>query len=290
MPGCMNKLKSGMAKYLAIGLIALICLGCGYDKLATTGEVVPPYPEWEPGGLATDNAGKVYVADVGNGTALVEILNSDGAGVGSLGEKARDTVLPLDVAIGKDGVVWISIAQPPKIIRLNDKGKIDKQILDNRIVFPEALDVDVQGRLWIADSETNELLVADNDGNIVMTLGKALGLNCPTDVTAAGSRMFEADFGNNRIVAVDLAGQPVTTWQVDGASPLKVASQGELVVVGAATEENQCKKFQMIRYSTNGRLIDNYPLVLDSLDGLAVAPKGKIYLASSISHKVITMQ
>jgi hypothetical protein len=89
---------------------------------------------------------------------------------------------------------------------------------------------------------------------------------------------------------VDLAGQPVTAWQVDGASPLKVAAQGELVVVGAANEENQCKKYQLIRYSTNGKLIDSYPLVLDSLDGLAVAPKGKIYIASSISHKVIAMQ
>jgi DNA-binding beta-propeller fold protein YncE len=289
MLGCNDELKSFMAKYILTALSLILCLSCGYDKLAVSGEVTPPYAEWEPNGLATDNTGNLYAADIGNGTSLVEILNPDGTGVGSLGEKARETVLPLDAAIGENGAVWISIAQPPKIIRLNDNGKIDKQILDERIIFPESLDVDVQGRLWIADSESNELLVADNDGNIVMALGKDLGLNCPTDVAAAGSRMFVADFGNNRIVAVDLAGNPVTQWQVEGASPLRVGAQGELLVVGAVNEDN-CKKYQMLRYSTSGKLIDSYPLELDSIDGMAVAPKGKIYISSTKSHKVIVMQ
>jgi len=279
-----------MAKPILIALTLILTLSCSYDKLAVIGEVTPPYPEWEPNGLATDNVGNLYTADVGNGMALVEILNSDGTGVGSLGEKARETVLPLDCIIGENGAVWISIAQPPKIIRLDDKGKINRQILDERIVFPESLDVDVQGRLWIADSESNELLVSDNDGNIVMALGKNLGLNCPTDVAAAGSRMFVADFGNNRILAVDLAGNPVIQWQVEGASPLRVAAQGELLAVGAVNEENQSKKYRMIRYSTNGKMIDSYPLELDSIDGMAVAPKGKIYISSTKSHKVMIMQ
>jgi DNA-binding beta-propeller fold protein YncE len=207
-----------------------------------------------------------------------------------LGEKARETVLPLDVAIGEHGAVWISIAQPPKIIRFDDKGKINRQILDERIVFPESLDVDVQGRLWIADSESNELLVADNDGNIVMAPGRDLRLNCPTDVAAAGSRMFVADFGNNRILALDLTGKLVTEWQVDAASPLKVAAQGELLIAGEVAETNQGKQYRLTRYNSNGKMIDSYPLELDSLDGLAVAPGGKIYIASANSHKVIVMQ
>jgi DNA-binding beta-propeller fold protein YncE len=81
---------------------------------------------------------------------------------------------------------------------------------------PRGLDVDpVTGLIWSTDVATNSIQIFDHAGNIVDSfggLGSADGqFDTPGGIAIAGSEVFVADFGNDRVQVFDKSGNHLRT-------------------------------------------------------------------------------
>ncbi|MCZ6807983.1 MAG: 6-bladed beta-propeller [Deltaproteobacteria bacterium] len=154
-----------------------------------------------PSGVAVDAAGAMYVADFYNHRVIV--LSPDGservwghAGQGGLGELHY----PTDVAIGPEGEVWVADAYNNRLQRFV-AGKATQMITG--ITVANGVAVDRDGRVWAVDFEGGRVRAFNPNGAPLTVLGEPGSgreqLRHPTAVAVTGSRVYVADFGNDRI-------------------------------------------------------------------------------------------
>jgi DNA-binding beta-propeller fold protein YncE len=154
-----------------------------------------------PSGVAVDAAGTIYVADFYNHRVLV--LSPDGsqsvwghAGQGGLGELHY----PTDVTIGPAGEVWVADAYNNRLQRFV-AGKATQMITG--IAVANGVAVDGDGRVWAVDFEGGKVRAFNPNGTPSIVLGEpGVGreqLRHPTDIAVTGSRVYVADFGNDRV-------------------------------------------------------------------------------------------
>ena len=138
--------------------------------------------------------------------------------------------------------------------------------------FPQGLDFDISGNLYIADCDNNRVRQVDGDGTGIITTvagngvdgdsgegGPALeaSLSCPADVWAHGSDLITiADFSNHRIKRVDLGTGLIQT------------------VAGSGTEGDSGDGDS----ATAARLRNP--------SSIAVAGNGAIFIADSGNHRI----
>ncbi|MEW6407862.1 MAG: hypothetical protein AB1465_04185 [Patescibacteria group bacterium] len=111
--------------------------------------------------------------------------------------------------------------------------------------FPEGIDVDGQGNVYVADTASGKVRKYDKNTGVVYTLFS--GLQKPRDVMIRGNELYIADTGNNRILRSNTAGAGFTTvaeislprklaW---GDTMLFVASEGIKGVIGISLTSGQ---------------------------------------------------
>ena len=280
----MNQLK------LALVPVVLLCVavGCGLDPMKVRNEISPD-PGFSPSGLACDGNGRLFVADAASQGARVYVFTTDGELESEIAVE-NEIGVSLDVAIGPEGDIWISRDVAPKVVRLDENQQIEKVITHPRIIYPLSLEVDSLGVLWIIDSVSNEVFLADQDGAINAELGKTLAIKHPLDVAAAGSRMYLADTDNDRVLILDVKGRQILEWKTSGGKPLRIASQGDCVVVCQETAQAEKIIYELVRYTVEGKVVDRLNLELNSIDGLSIAPGGRVYVSSTQSHKILVIE
>ena len=162
-----------------------------------------------PSGLATDNAGNVYVADSGNNT----IRKITAAGV-------------VATFAGTVGI----------------QGSADGLAAQAAFSYPTGVAADVAGNLYVTDSGNNTIRKINSAGAVTTAAGSPSGIGA-TDATGAAARfnqpegiaidavgnLYVADSGNNTIREITVAGA-VTTMA--GAAALAGSADG----VGAAAQ------------------------------------------------------
>ncbi len=140
------------------------------------------------------------------------------------------------------------------IFQFAPSGKLLKTFGAGMFVSPHKLTVDDAGNLWVADNGSHQVFKLDQNGRVLMTLGKkgvaGPGLDefdAPTEVAVApNGDIFVADghsgggmaTGNARIVKFDKNGTFIKTWGKKGMGPaefdvphtLALDSRGRLFV------------------------------------------------------------
>ena len=106
------------------------------------------------------------------------------------------------------------------IFQFDPSGKLLKAFGAGMFVSPHKLSVDKQGNLWLADNGGHQVFKLNQDGKVLLTLGKkgVAGpdldeFDAPTDVAIApNGDIFVGDRQNNRIQIFDQDGKFIAQW------------------------------------------------------------------------------
>ena len=232
-----------------------------------------------PGGVATDGAGNVYVADTNNNTirkitpaGVVSTLAGTAGTVGSTDGTggAASFAFPAGVAADSVGNVYVGDTRNDTIRKITPAGVVstfagtagtsgsaDGTGAAARFDFPIGVATDSVGNVYVADT-LNQTIRKITPGGVVSTLaGTAARFDSPDGVAAdSAGNVYVADSGNDTIrkitpagVVSTLAGTALTTGSTDGTGagarfnfPMGVAADGSGQVYVADTGNDTIRK------------------------------------------------
>jgi hypothetical protein len=161
---------------------------------------------FKPSGVATDNAGNIYIAD-DNGNQVVEFSGSTQTTV------VTGLSTPGPVAVAANGNVYVADSSNVYAIPVAGAAWGSRIVLSNAVSAPQGLALDARGNLYVADTGHSQILVLPNDngipGTAVSTVLNVTGatLNAPTGIAVdAAGNIFIANAGNSSIVEVPASG------------------------------------------------------------------------------------
>lgn len=234
----MNLAQRNVAQARLVGFVLLFC----------SLSVIPNYPQTItrksasstllslPNGIASDNAGNLYIADIGTHRVVkldargrLSVIAGTGqpgfSGDGGLATKAQ-LHAPHDLLFDADGNLLIAdtgnqrirkidrrdvittIAGDGRALQSNYNGKVPETSLNN----PQSIALDREGNLLIADTYNHVVRKLDKQGTLTIFAGSVAGyggdgglashaqMNLPMAVTVApDGSVFVSDAGNSRI-------------------------------------------------------------------------------------------
>lgn len=243
----------------------------------------------EPGGVAADNAGNVYLADHGNHT--IRRITSGGtvttlagtAGIkGSVdgnGPAAR-FASPVRVATDAAGNIYVADTGNSTIRKITPagvvttlagkagvQGSIDGTGAEARFYSPTGVATDSAGNVYVADS-SNENIRKITPAGAVTTLAGTAGVRGSTDGTGAAAR-----FNIPLDVATDSAGN-VYVADYNNKTIRKITPAGEVTTLAGSPG---------VRGSTDGT---GPAARFYEPEGLAVDSAGNVYVADRRNHTI----
>ena len=220
------------------------------------------------------------------------------------------------ITIAPDGKLWVvdrcgnsgaggttcggASANVNPIFQFDTSGKMLKTFGAGMFVSPHKLSVDKDGNLWLADNGGQQVFKLNQDGKVLLTLGKkgvaGTGMDefdAPTDVAIApNGDIFVGDghtgggtaTGNARIMKFDRSGKFIKTWGNKGMSPgefdvihtLAFDSRGRLFV-----GDRQNNRIQI--FDQNGKFIAQW-FQFGRPSGMYIDKNDVIYVADSESR------
>ena len=137
------------------------------------------------------------------------------------------------VSTGPDGNIWVvdrcghsgaggetcggASSNIDPIFEFDTSGKLLKHFGAGLFVSPHKLEVDKQGNIWVADNGGDQVFKLDQNGKVLMTLGKkGMGpgeFDVPhTLAMDSKGRLYVGDRQNNRIQIFDQNGKFIAQW------------------------------------------------------------------------------
>jgi DNA-binding beta-propeller fold protein YncE len=275
----------------------------------------------KPNGVATAPDGSLYVMDAGNYRVVHVAADGQPLGAfGKLGTGPEEIFQGWDMALAPDGTIVICNQVSGDTGQASDGAKrfgpdgrlvqeigVQQYTGDEEEVqnMPYGLDVDREGRVFIADYGASTVRVFDGQGELVVTLFGEAGsedgqVSGPMDVAVDDERglLYVSDFGNNRVqqfalgVGEDgtLTATHLLTIGGYGRGPGEFAypqnlavddQSGRLYVSDVANRRVQ-------EFDAEGSYLREYgrPGVADwQVLGLAVGG-GRLYVADALNNKI----
>ncbi len=312
---------------IAIGVLVPAAVGLGTDSgspgpLAQSCGVLPAAAAGGPveggGGLPQFPPGQypVKLPSVSLLGARNDLPNPYRPGVswGQLPE-GRKWGSTASITLAPDGTLWVAdrcgvfgaelttCGENPTvnpIFQFDTSGRLLKTFGAGMFVSPHKMSVDKEGNLWVADAGGHQVFKLNQDGKILLILGKkgvaGPGLDqfdAPTDVAIApNGDIFVADghsgggmaTGNARIMKFDKDGKFIKTWGRKGMGPgefdvihtLAFDSQGRLFV-----GDRQNNRIQI--FDQNGKFIAQW-FQFGRPSGIYIDKNDVIYVADSESR------
>ncbi len=303
---------------LVIGQPGAMAGGCNQNRIDAAGNSLPAADTLcQPGGVAVDPSGNLYIADSGN----FRVLEYDAPF--SSGQAAN---LPAHIVFGQSRSFTT---------RVENKGGVSA----NSMARPGGLATDQLGHLYVSDPANCRVLEYDYPASGDTTAdavfgqgGSFTGNTCnfdglcnsagcfatanalcgPSAVTVdSGGRLFVADSGNNRVLIFDNPGAPAKSadsviGQADfiGVScgtlcnPEGVASDGAGGLFAADTGQSVVNHYRAPLHTAMtpdiviGQALCDQAIASDatfcSVAGLAFDPAGYLYAADTINNRVLT--
>jgi DNA-binding beta-propeller fold protein YncE len=196
-------------------------------------------------GLRIDSEDNIWVTDASNHTMIK--FSPDGVPLLKLGEKdvpgedASHFNKPTDIAFATNGDFYVSDGYGnSRVVKFNKDGKFlkawgKKGAAAGEFNLPHSVQLDREGRVYVADRENNRIQVFDADGKYLRQLeGFApYGLFITPDQI-----LFVADGVANKVLKMTLDGKILASWGATGAEPgnfqlphmLTVAKDGAVYV------------------------------------------------------------
>jgi DNA-binding beta-propeller fold protein YncE len=170
--------------------------------------------------LALDANGRIWVADFGN--AAVRLFDANGGLLGGWGGPGDGTYAmkdPCGIAIKGDDV-YVADTWRTGVERFSAKGDF-KGKANAGLYAPHGVAVAGDGRVFIADSGNNRLVVCDADLGNPQSIGKsgagAEEFSAPTGVAIGPSgNVYVTDAGNKRIQVLDGSGKFKARFKFNG--------------------------------------------------------------------------
>jgi DNA-binding beta-propeller fold protein YncE len=217
------------------------------QALTQTGEFVldwrmPEIDAGKPTGLGIGPDGNVYAADTHYSRVL--IFSPDGrrlGGFGTFGEGPGQFRLPTDVAIDRDGFIYVG--------EYGGNDRVSKFSPQQEYLFsfggpgageaslrrPQALLLGPDNTVWVADACNHRICHFDTDGRYLGAFGRPgrrtgeLWFPYNIDMLSDGT-LVVCEYGNNRVQRFDSAGRSLGTWGAAGRRPGQLAYPWALVV------------------------------------------------------------
>ncbi|MBU0616226.1 MAG: hypothetical protein KKI02_00770 [Planctomycetes bacterium] len=203
---------------------------------------LPEIDAGKPTGLGIASDGTVYAADTHY--ARVMYFSPDGLRLGqfgTFGEGPGQFRLPTDVAIDREGFIYVS--------EYGGNDRISKFSPQRRYLFsfggrgagaaslerPQALLIGPDNTLWVADACNHRICHFDADGRFLGTFGRPgqevgeLWFPYGLDLLSDGT-LVVCEYGNNRVQRFDPGGKSMGTWGAAGRRPGQLAYPWALAV------------------------------------------------------------
>ena len=187
---------------------------------------------------------------------------------------------PYGVTTSPDGgMIYVTDTMKRAIVVFDIRAKdVRKLEIDGMgsLTSPLEIKLDKRGRIFVADSVRQEVLVFSPEGKTLLALGKAEGLERPTAIAVddANNRVYVADTPKHRIVVYDLQGKHLFNFGERGNEPgqlnypvsLSLNLKGELLVTDSGN-------FRVQIFDMAGKFIHTFGQLGDSFGSFS-RPKG----------------
>lgn len=206
--------------------------------------VLPDYSKGTPTGFCISPDKRIFIAD----THYSRILVFDTSGnlihsFGEYGEQDGKMIYPTDVAIDKDGNIYVSeYGKNARIIKFSKDFVFLKEWGGNgtekgKFQRPMALAIDTRDRLLVCDSCNHRIQVFDLEGNFITSfgsIGKAPGqLKYPYDIAVdADGNIYVCEYGNCRIQKFSPDGESLALISSPGRNPGELNSPWGVALLG----------------------------------------------------------
>ena len=248
--------------------------------------------------------GKIYATDTG--TALVMIFDTVGKTVRTVGTGGTGSLaLPLGVAMGSNGILYVSDGRLKKVFGFDAEGKLKFGIgQPGELQNPTGIAInDELGRMYIADSYGHVIRVYSLAGEKLFDFGirgeKDGQFNYPTNVCVnrTNGQVYVTDTQNFRVQVFDKDGVFVRKIGQLGDVPgtfsrpkvLAVDSEDHLYVTDAAFNNVQL-------FDKDGQLLLIFggfgtgPGELQLPAGMHIDDQDKIYIVDQVGGRVLVFQ
>jgi tripartite motif-containing protein 71 len=175
---------------------------------------------WLPMYAAVSPAGELYVTD--GGAQTVHVLARDGALLRDL-TRPDDRWNPLGIAFAPDGRLFITdvMSRHHRVLAFDAGGRLVMQFGaqgsgDGEFSFPNAVALDRQGRIFVADSNNRRVQMFSPDGRFLYRIGA--GLSAPRGLALDGSdRLYVVDTVAGDVRVYDVFDAPDFLFEFGGA-------------------------------------------------------------------------
>src|SRR5262245_19658098 len=174
-----------------------------------TGWQMPEWKNGKPTGLCVDKDNRVWAADTHY--ARVMVFNRDGKEqfrFGSLGEGPGQFTFPTDVAIDRDGYIYVGeYGGNDRINKFSPQHQYilsfaDKRSGDGWIERPQGLVFDSEDTLWVTDACHHLICRYDRSGKFLKSFPISPGGETPTRTPSAEEEQLNYPYG----IALEKAG------------------------------------------------------------------------------------
>lgn len=171
-----------------------------------------------PRGIAVDAAGRIWIVDFGH--AAVRLFDSTGASFGGWGGHGDGPYAmkdPSGIAVHGDNV-YVADTWRTGVERFSTAGEFRGKAAAD-LYGPHGVAVASDGRVFIADTGDNRIVVCDADLSNPKPIGKAgngpEAFSAPMGIAIGPSgTVYVADLGNSRIQVLDAQGNFKTRWKM----------------------------------------------------------------------------
>ncbi|MBF0226810.1 MAG: NHL repeat-containing protein [Desulfobacterales bacterium] len=194
--------------------------GSGYNELN------------KPKGMSADKWGNIYIADSGNNRIQRTDLNGGILGpIGNYGKKHGQFFYPCDICIDELGMLYIADTGNNRIQKITPQGMplliigetTEFLDIEGELIFnePYGVFVDVNGDIWVSDTNNHRLIKFDAKGNLSFKFGEEgenfgnLSYPWSVYINSAGF-IYVFDMDNQRMQIFNTYGEFVQVFFIDG--------------------------------------------------------------------------
>lgn len=278
--------------------VLIFLIGCGGEQRESYVEVAElsyPGDYWQPAGVAINEENTVAVADISEISA-VHFFDDSGvhfATVGGMGKEPGELFVPVDVAFGPDGNLYVAEFGTKRVSVFSPDGTFIKAFGEDALGKPFGVAADDDGTVYVVDVDPSDLLVFGANGEVKGRWGERLGLIGSEDIAYADGRLAVVDSAGGRVVVTDEAGKMLREIVPAGdPAPMPVEAawgpDGELFVLAhtrAADAERGLESYVLI-YDSDGKLSERVDVDLPSPGALAIDSHGGIFIGDGPAHSV----
>jgi predicted outer membrane repeat protein len=233
-----------------------------------------------PGGVAVDAAGDIFIADYLN-AAVLEVPAGGGVQTTVPASGLRN---PWGVAVDGAGDVFFADYWNEDVVEIPAGGGVQTTV-GSGLSHPAGVAVDGAGDVFIADSGNNRVVEVPAGGGAQTTVGTGLSNDRGVAVDGAGD-VFIADTFNNRVVKVPAGGGAQTTVGTGLAVPFGVAVDGVGDVFIADTDNSRVVEV----LAGGGGQTTVSVTGLSQPWGVAVDGAGDVFIADTNNNRVVEIQ